>query len=177
MQYAEATYVAQSLIERFQSVCHRIEIQGALRRLESTISEIELLVIPQSEICVENILLSGSQYLDIMLEDLFDLGLIQDKMVTEQVKRFGLVRPKISVQLHLVLPPATWGVSHVLGTGPGDFCAWATTKRKFGGILPDQYEVKSGAVWDTESGSKIETAEESDYFMLCGVDWIPPDLR
>jgi DNA polymerase/3'-5' exonuclease PolX len=177
MNYIEAKQEAESLLTRFCPLCERIETQGALRRLESDVNEINLLALLKSEFYLENKSSFGVQYLEKLLAGLKAGGAIQYEKLGERSKRFWLNGAGISVQLYLVLPPATWGVRHVVGTGPKDFAHWMVQRQKYGGALPDHCQVQDGAVWDRNTGQKYQTPEEIDFFKLCGLNWIDPQAR
>jgi DNA polymerase/3'-5' exonuclease PolX len=177
MNYTEAITVAESLVQQFRGGCDRIEVQGGLRRREQEIHEINLLAIPKADWIFATILHPKPQSLEHMLTDMQSHDEIEYEKIGERSKRFWLISSGISVQLYLVLPPATWGVKHVFGTGPDKFVHWMMKTQRYGGAIPNHCRVKHGSVWDRKSGQKYETPEEVDFFRLCGLDWIAPEAR
>jgi DNA polymerase/3'-5' exonuclease PolX len=192
MQYIQAKQMADSLIERLQPACERIEFSGALRRKESEVDEINLLALPrlETEIIFEARATRKDTRVDKLLGTLEETGIInygKEATTPKQAwfnskapptnKRFWLADPAIAVQLYLVLPPASWGVRHLFGSGTDDYRHWLVTRKKLGGALPDHCRVKDGAVWDRKTGEKYDTPEEIDFFHLCGLEWKEPESR
>jgi DNA polymerase/3'-5' exonuclease PolX len=89
----------------------------------------------------------------------------------------------IHIDLFIVRPPAQWGVIYLIRTGPADFSKWMVTQKSKGGGLPDGCFLRDGCVWQHGDGKTwppstiVETPEESDYFTLCGMEWIEPSKR
>lgn len=190
MNYNEAKQLADSLIDRFRPACERIEISGELRRMEKEVGEINLLALPRTKILLETAEVSGYQYIEQILTDMATGGLIAIEKAAKTAglaelkskgvqtsKRCWLAGWAISVQLYLVLPPATWGVRHVFGTGTDEYRHWIMKRKKYGGALPDHCRVKDGAVWNRETGEKYDTPEEIDFFRLCRLEWTAPEAR
>jgi len=184
MKHADALKVAESLVEHFRPACERIEIKGSLCRLKSDVKDIDLLIVPdlsplprpRAEFGMPLPIVHKTM-LDKMIAEMQADGAIRLEKVGDHSKKFYLKYAGISVEMYLVLPPATWGVRSVIRTGPADFSHWMVTKKMHGGALPDTYYVKDGAVWDRTFEMKFETPEEIYYFKLCGLGWIEPSER
>lgn len=190
MNYSEARYMAEWLVNELKPGCVRIEIGGGLRRGKADVHDIEIIAVP---------LISTTQDLfgfDAVVTNHMDecyLRRLEDLKVLKRVKggekfkqfeigrweEFAIVPPAepFKLDLFLVTPPASWGVQFVLRTGPADFSKWMVTKKIFGGALPNYLYVKDGAVWDARDEKKIVTPEEVDFFELCGLKWVEPGKR
>jgi DNA polymerase/3'-5' exonuclease PolX len=66
-------------------------------------------------------------------------------------------------------------MNFLIRTGNADFAKKMLTKRKWGGLRPDQYEHKDALV--LYDGVVVPTPEEEDVFDLWHMAWIPPELR
>lgn len=162
--YAEALDVAEMLVSRFRSACERIEISGELRREEHEIHRIDIL----AEV-------SNCAYLIPRLVMMKAEGLISYDNLGARSMKFRMLKPDVPVQVYQVFAPATWGVRSIQLTGPDEFAHYMVSHRSYGGVLPNYLSVKNGAVY--HGMSRQITAEEEDYFALCGLPWIRPQLR
>ena len=191
MNHAEAVRVADRLIARFESACERIEIKGSLARLRSEVKDIDILLVPDLTPLPRPHLEFGKPLpvvhktmLDKMIAEMEEEGSIIVEKNGPKGKRFYLKNGDISVELYLVLPPATWGVRSLVVTGPKDFSHWVVTRRKMGGALPNGYRVQDGAVWEgdrhamnLEGETIVGFDEEKDFLNFLGLGWIEPKDR
>lgn len=162
--YAEALDVAEMLVARLGSACERIEISGELRRQEHEIHRIDIL----AEV-------SNCAYLIPRLVMMKADGLVSYDTLGARSMKFRMLKPDVPVQVYQVFAPATWGVRSIMLTGPDEFAHWMVSHRSHGGALPNWLSVKNGAVF--YGTSRQMTAEEEDYFNLCGLPWIRPQFR
>lgn len=164
--YAEALDVAEMLVSRLGSACERIEISGELRREEHEIHRIDIL----AEV-------SNCAYLIPRLVSMMTEGLISYDRLRARSMKFRMLKPDVPVQVYQVFAPATWGVRSIMLTGPVDFAHWMVSHRAHGGALPNHLFVKNGAVHNKKTNQRPRSAEEADYFELCGLPWIRPQFR
>lgn len=191
MKYAEVLKVAESLAAHFGSVCERIEIAGSIRRLKPEVKDVELLAIPDLTPLPRPRLEFGKPLpvvhrtaLDKLIAEMQEDGSITLEKNGPRQKTFWLKPFSISVDLFLVLPPATWGVQKVIRTGPADFSHWVVTRKRNGGALPNEYRVQDGAVWEgdrhamnLEGETIVGFEEEKDFLNFLGLGWIEPKDR
>lgn len=166
----DAMAAAGGVVDLLTPVVDRVEIAGSLRRGAPEVGDIEILAIPTA------------------VPDLFG-SLVRGPLLVDQVlagrgfkfeangplyKRFVVPGPcRVHCDLYLTAPEQ-WGVMLAIRTGPAEFSKRLVTIRQKGGLLPSYLQVKDGRVWST---GPIPTPEESDFFKLLGIAWIPPDRR
>lgn len=192
MRHGIALQTAEALVEHLRPACVRIEIAGSIRRLKPEVKDIEIVAIPDLSLKVTRAPLKFGEpipelyktALDKALGEMKALGDIQFEKAGERYKKFYLKYAGISVDLFLVLPPATWGVQMLIRTGPADFSHWMVSRQKTGGALPNGYRVQDGAVWIGEHEDKeivdghfVGFETEKEFLSFCGFDWIPPEER
>jgi DNA polymerase/3'-5' exonuclease PolX len=177
MKHDEAKAIAQTWIGYLKDSCERIEIAGSIRRGKPEVKDVELVCIPK--IVTEPDLFGGegskTNILEVTIGKLFwDRVYLAANKNGPRYKQLALTEG-IHLDLFIVLPPAEWGVQFLIRTGPSDFSHWCVTPRHAGGGLPSYLRVKDGAVWNRTT--KIETAEERDFFRLIGLEYIEPAER
>lgn len=191
MKHSEAMMWAESLVEQFKPVCERIEIKGSLCRMKPDVKDIDLLVIPDLSPLPRPRLEFGKPVpvvyktaLDKMLAELREHDSIIFQKAGDRSKKFLVKGAGISVEIYLVLPPATWGVRSVIRTGPAEFSHWIVTRRKSGGALPDGFRIQDGAVWEGAAETKFLDDQtclgfdsELDFMNWLGLGWIEPKDR
>lgn len=191
MNHTQALKIAESLVETFRPACDRIEIQGSLRRLKPEVKDIDLLVIPNLTSLPQPRAVFGQPVpkiyktaLDKIIGEMEEQGSIRLEKIGDHQKRFYVLNAGISVELYLVLPPATWGVRSVIRTGPKEFSHWCVTRKRSNGGLPNGYRVQDGAVWKGEKEVKDLAGEqpvgfdsELDFLNFLGLGWVEPSER
>src|SRR3970040_3073556 len=137
MKHADALKVAESLVEHFRPACERIEIKGARCRLKPDVKDIDLLIVPDLSPLPRPRAEFGKPpppvyktALDKMIAEMQADGAIILEKAGEHRKKFYLRYAGISVEMYLVLPPATWGVRSVIRTGPAHFSYFVGWERK-----------------------------------------------
>jgi DNA polymerase IV (family X) len=192
MELDKAFGIAEEYLAYFRPACERILIAGSIRRKKPQVKDIELVAIPDLTIAVPRPRLEFGKpepvlhktMLDSLIHDLVLRNEIVIEKSGERYKKFTLKRESISVDLFLVLPPATWGVQFVIRTGPFDFSHWIVSRQKNGGALPNGFRVQGGAVWHGEHETKTLEDEvligfdtEKDFLEFLGLGWIEPSER
>ena len=180
----DALVIAEDVISLLKRACKRIEIAGSIRRGKEDVKDIEIVAVPDFDIQPTFIKPEFGKplpeqyksFIDELLLKQRDMFKIKIEKSGDKYKKFSLVDWGISVDLFLVTPPATWGVQYLIRTGPAEFSHWMVTKKKYGGALPNDLQVKDGAIWDT-SNQRLKVPEETDYFELCGLSFIEPSER
>lgn len=159
----QAKELAEELKQQLSRMTSRIEIAGSVRRCKETVGDIEIVCQPSETFDLFGAAEPQPIYLPYRA--------VKDG---SRYKQYRLPNG-LCLDLFIVLPPAQWGVILALRTGPMMFSKKLVTRRPWG-YLPSEYHVEDGAVWHEERGV-IATPEESDYFRLCGLNWIPPQER
>jgi len=170
MAYAQAMSLANDFVTAIRPFCERVEIAGSLRRGEAKVGDVEIVVAPLTRTVQglfgpmeENALLTFPWSAWGRLERGGD-----------RYKRI-LTAQGIALDVFIVLPPAQFGVIHLMRTGPRGFSQWFVTPRKRGGGLPSYLKVREGAIWHGKE--IVPTPNEEDVFRVLGMDFIPPSER
>jgi len=166
MDLEEASVIAETWVSRLAPACQRIEIAGSIRRQKPQVKDIELVCISKGgifdpleraiteavneKLC--SIIKGGSKYKQLSLAEGLNLDLF-------------------------IVQPHTWAVQFVIRTGPAEFSHWIVTKRKYGGALPSNCNVKHGQVWKLGSGKPLEFYSEQDFLEFLKIGWVPPEKR
>lgn len=191
MKHDVALAVAKALVEHLRPGFVRVEIAGSIRRNKPEVKDIEIVAVPDLSPLPRPVAVFGQPIpkwhktiLDRMLAEMVEAGSIRMEKNGERYKKFWLKYAGISVDLFLVLPPATWGVQLAIRTGPADFSHWCVSRARRGGAMPNGYRVQDGAVWEGEREEKDLSAsvrvgfeEERDFLEFLGLGWLEPGER
>jgi len=203
MLRSSASIIINQIQPYLQSACTRLEPAGSWRRGKRDLGDIELLALekpgrPRLEFGKpESAFQSHIDRVILQIkEDGYIAAIIRDgprwKTIRLRPEMFPRLKesplPTIDMDLFIVAPPAQWGVQMVIRTGPGGkggFSQWMVTQRSKGGVLPNGYVVREGAVWEADeqgeradpAGEPIPMPEETDFFEFCGLPFIPPNER
>lgn len=204
MNLTDARYIAEDLRLALEPGCvpRKAEIVGSVRRKRADVRDIEILVMP----------ILRAPRPEFGQTVVFET--IVDKLLYELVKGGRLFQPlqngpkkktypvnleaynlknlnPFHFELYLVTPPAQWGVLALIRTGPArqedHFSKWCVTNRNMGGLLPDGYVVKHGAVWNVDQVDHrreprpgempLEMPDEQSFFKFLGMEFIEPQER
>jgi len=171
VEHTEALQLANQLVSTLGDVCKRIEIAGSIRRGKPEVKDIEIVAVPFMQTDMFGAVLEDHS-LDVF--DFSNLGKVEKN--GHKYKKIALYSG-ISLDLFIVTPPADWGVQYMIRTGPADFSQWMVSHRAIGGALPDTVYVKDGSVWSSRDNSPVHILEEEDFFQLCGLKYVAPELR
>lgn len=204
MNLADARYIAEDLRSAIEPGCvsGMTEIVGSVRRKRVDVHDIEILGVPilrapRPEFGNPVVFLT---IVDKLLYELVKGGrLYQPVQNGPKKKTFPINLEAYNLQslnefhfeLYLVTPPAQWGVLSVIRTGPAKqedhFSKWCVTNRNSGGLLPDGYLVKHGAVWSMDQVDHrreprpgeipLEMPDEQSFFNFLGIGFIEPQER
>lgn len=162
-----AQAIAARVIDSLAPYCGRIEAAGSIRRQCSQVGDIEIVCQPKMGAD-----LFGQPYpLPVPTERLGRHEVSGDRY------RKIILPENIQLDLFIVLPPAQWGVIFAIRTGGAEFSRRLVTSRLHGGFLPNDLIVHDGAVHRADTDEIVHTPEESDFFALCGLDYIPAKER
>jgi len=180
---ADAKLAATKVEDLLGAVCKRIAIAGSIRRGRQFVKDIEIVAEPL-------LLPPEGQLFDVPDEEKVSAldrhvrGLVarpsSGLTFDEKCKRNGSKYKRLvwqnglTVDLFIVLPPASWGAILAIRTGPADFSSLLVSDRPHG-AMPGCLSQQQGAL-HTTSGP-LDTPEESDYFAALGVPTWPPAER
>lgn len=175
---------ADELVALLRPYCHRVEVAGSIRRGKPQVKDIELVCEPIARAMAHDLWgnpVSDHVELYGFLEAQRCAGVLEPRLdrngrpaIGERYQR--LVYRGVALDLFICRPPAQFGLLYVIRTGPAEFSHRLVTQRRFGGLLPDGWHVRDGALHDAD-GNVIETPDEGDVFRVLGLDWIPPHER
>ena len=181
---ARAETLATELMIGLRRYCERIEIAGSIRRRRPDVHDIELVCIPRREPLLVDFFGQVVGYRDQLhefVEQAVAAGRLEHRLDKNGRPAFGekykrLQFKGIGLDLFSVIEPAQFGMIFVIRTGSADFTHRLVTQQRFGGLLPNYWSVRDGALWN-ERGELITTPEEADVFTALGMDWIAPEVR
>ncbi len=191
--------IAEKIVEGLRPYCDRIEIAGSLRRHRPTIGDIEVVAIPIMTDFTDlfgDILQEINQlhlHLDYLLEKQKIAKARSDKGRTlwgKKLRRFGITT-KQGQTYHIDLfmcDPNNWGNTYLIRTGSKDFSRWMVTRENtlyrpgIFGPLPLTMKHDLGRLWQQNEEDKsqwdaVPFTEESDWFNLVQLPFIPPQFR
>ncbi len=164
--------IAADIMTTLFTYCNKIEIAGDLRRGSQSVDAITLVVKPKTYL--QQSMFSIAPQSHSILEA-FHWPLL-GQVIKNGPRRKQIRLPQgINLDLHIVSPPAQWGVILAINTGPADFSKWIVTRRDRGGALPSDYRVRGGAV--RQGNELIEMPEEVQFLQFLGLGWIEPGDR
>ncbi len=180
---AAAEAIAQELVMLLSPACERIVVAGSVRRRKPEVKDLEIVAVPAAR-SVRDLFGEVTDRMNL-LEDLLSTLVDQGEI---SAGRDGSGRPAwgprykravyrgLPVDLFSVIPPAQWGLTLLLRTGPWWYSKRVVTPRRHGGLLPDWMAVRDGAMWHKD-GESLVTAEEEDVFRLLQVPFVDPARR
>jgi DNA polymerase/3'-5' exonuclease PolX len=172
---------AEKLTEKIKAAlapgCERIQEAGSVRRHRPLVGDIEIVAIPKliPELPAQLSILGDLLEKLVKQKPLFRRGDKNGTLFKNFLIEYDDDGSEIGLDLFLTTPEQ-WGYILALRTGPGAFNqAWVTKRRK-GGLLPDEYSFSGG--WLHKAGQRIPTPEEEDIFRLIGDGaMLPPGER
>ncbi len=207
MRLETARRYSGQLVKMLGPHCERLEVAGSVRRLKEEPRDIELVALPKFSKVAEGIF-EDEPVLENELDRMMRL-LVQTKVFARaepvQFERNGRVVVAAApfseryyrirylgeqVDLFVVRPPASWGVTMLLRTGPVQFNKWIVTAGWSRGIYFSQGRLVRHA--DAKGryipGGQpcdhlncvvltLPTPEERDVFEALQVPWVAPESR
>ena len=170
IKFTQAQILVKQLLVELKPYCSRLEPAGSYRRGKAEIGDIELCAIPLPTFDLFNAACYEPHQLDMV--DWSRFGKLE--MGGHKYKKIQL-HTGIQLDLFIITPPAQWGIQFLIRTGSAEFSHKFVTPKSQGGMLPSYLKVKDGAIWS--NNHILVTPEEMDVFDLCGVKYIPPELR
>ena len=174
MELAIAKQMADSIVEAIGPACHRAHVAGSIRRQKPEVKDIEIVAIVNDYEDLYRRLAPFGRFIKPGVPDIIDWP---PKPKARYVRM--LIGESIKLDL-FVANPNNFGALYAMRTGsgiapdgkmgfiPGLFAAW---KRKSGGGK------MTNCMPTTPDKVQIPVPEEKDFFDLCGVEWVPPEMR
>lgn len=173
--YAEAYPIARDLADRISPACEQLAIAGSLRRRKQTVHDIEIVCQPRVEQVTDllgNAITCHTPDLDAILAQLVGTSWLTAIKGGDRYKQFTVSPVGIYLDLFIVLPPAQYGNTLAIRTGPAHYSKWLVTSRRQGGAKPSHLDHRSGALW--ENNRLIPAPTEAAFFAILGIA-PPPD--
>lgn len=196
----EVLPAANKLLVALRPVCEMVMIAGSLRRKTATVSDIEIVALPlvrevvaagQIGLFDQALPTANENLLDAKLAEMIDRGLLRitpppgwDARTAwgEKYRKLWIPTPTPDplpaagawVQVDLFIADAkNWGAIATIRTGPGEFSQSLVTRIK--DYTP--YRQHEGYLVDMRTGKVVPVADEREYFLLAGVQWVEPEQR
>lgn len=187
MNLADATTLANGLVEDIRHCCIQAEVAGSIRRRKSEVKDIECVVIPRWYDGPPTDMFSKErEKRNSLYEYMREHSRIQwikpgtPDIVPWTIKPDGkywrgLVDGKIKLDLFLTTPE-NFGIIFLIRTGPSEFSHKFVTRKCQGGWLPNDYKVEDGHL-KRLTGEIIPSPDEETVFRLAGMKYIAPEDR
>jgi DNA polymerase (family X) len=151
--------VAQDLLQALLAESNEIvevAVAGSLRRMRSTIGDIDLLVASEAPAAV--------------MRAFAGLPRVSEVMLSGSTKTSVRLHNGLQVDLR-VLDPAHWGTALQYFTGSQAHNVRLRELAQKQGLSLSEYAFKRG------DGSEVTCAQEAEVYQTLGLSWIPPELR
>lgn len=176
MDLDTASQIAKTVLQRIQKVVDRVEIAGSIRRKKSSVKDVELVVMTNNYEELYKRLSRVGRFIKPGTPEIIDW---EPKMNAKYVRM--LLNEGIKLDM-FVANPDNWGALLCMRTGsaangegdsyagfvPKMFSQW---KRASGGGKMSQCQPMM------PDGLLLSVPEEQDFFDLCNVRWVDPELR
>lgn len=174
MELAIANQMADSIVKAIQPACARAHVAGSIRRMKPDVKDIEIVAIVKDYDDLFQKLATFGRFIKPGVPDIVDWPPRKNAkyirmLIDEQVKLDMFVATKENFgALYAMRTGSGIGPDGTLGFIPGLFSAWK--KASGGGKMMN-------CMPTTPDKVSIPVYEEEDFFRLCRVEWIPPELR
>lgn len=188
MEAEKIIEVATKFREMFAPYCLKTAIGGGIRRGKPDPHDIEMVLCPdwirQPNLLgeVEDTLVCPG--LDAVITDCLDWEtLVWDDTVVRRgalYKRFKVPELEyLPLEVFCARGMANWGNTLAIRTGDAHWNHALFTRRRLGGLLPDIFEHKDGALWrvDAQRRDPLACSTEKVFFGYIGVPFTPPAKR
>lgn len=177
----QAERIAARLVEMLAPACTSITIAGSIRRLRSSIGDIDLVVQPLLIPTLDMFELpTGEPHnaLTALCDAYVEEGQLARRLDVNGRPSWGasLKRAEfrgLNVDIQSVTDPHTLGAWLLIRTGPAEFNKKLVTPRRQGGWLPAGFEFKDGfQLWSW--GERVLTPTERSVFEALGLGYREP---
>jgi DNA polymerase/3'-5' exonuclease PolX len=174
MELEIAKQMADSIVEAIQPACERAHVAGSIRRQKPEVKDIEIVAIVKDYDELYQKLSKFGRFIKPGVPGIIDWPPRKNAkyirmLIDESIKLDMFVASKENFgALYTMRTGSGIGPNKTMGFIPGIFGAW---KKKSGGGK------MTNCMPTTPDGISIPVPEEEDFFKLCGVEWIPPEMR
>lgn len=190
---AQAEQLAAEVLNYLSPAAKRIQIAGSIRRRKPDAKDIEIVaetrLIETTDLFNQpagtistldvrcNLLVQGTE----APRGLFELRRDKDGHPRWGDRYKAMVYKGVPVDLFIVRPDTgqQWGLILAIRTGPSAFSKALVTRKRSGGLLPDDCQVDQGAIYRGFGLRRelVATPEEDDVFRLVGLPFVEPPRR
>jgi DNA polymerase/3'-5' exonuclease PolX len=187
-QFHQAWHDAEDLRALFVGCYERWEFAGSLRRRSQSVGDVEHVILPafRGPARVEGLFGAqeqGGERVNLLWEradELLRMGIIAKGVYSDGGTKWGPKLHGVGYRgiLHefFTADQDNWGSQLVIKTGPWDFAKAMVTRLRAGGIyVQDEGYVRYAG--GPSVGQVRAVATEEEYFTLCGVTYVAPQLR
>lgn len=176
MELVPARKIADKLVKLVRNSVSRVEVAGSIRRKKANVKDIELVVIVKDYTRLYKSLAKAGRFIKPGTPEIIDWP---PKHGAKYVRM--LLNEGIKLDL-FIANPDNWGALLCMRTGS----ATDSNGDVFAGFIPAMFKrwkkvsgggKMSGCQPMMPDGLLLAVAEEEDFFELCGVEWVKPELR
>jgi len=166
---AVAMNAATDVLDTLAPVIARGVIVGSLRCCRPDVGDIEILVEPRSQPALFGAAAYDTDAVRRRVE--LDVGAI--RMGGSRLLRVALhADPRMSCEIYLCHPPASWGSLLAIRTGPAELGAIAMRR-----LIDRGYVHRDGHVVDEATRDVVPTDTEEEFFRLADLPCVMPNRR
>jgi DNA polymerase/3'-5' exonuclease PolX len=160
MQYDRAMEIAESLCDRLQPYCDKIEIGGSLRRGKSHVKDIEIICIRKTAV------------LSSFIGEIAKLGNPSKGQPLGKYMQISLKDHPIKLDLFMCYPD-NWGLIYFIRTGSAVFVRNTMIE-----LQSNNWHCRGGYMYRTEQPQKkVVTVTEKEVFERAGISYLHPKDR
>lgn len=170
LPWLEANQHAQALVKLIAPACDRLSVLGSIRRMCSTVGDVELLAIP----------IGYAEHARLLFDDRLSQSRLDDCLMSaSQHFRFIKNGPRYKqfllldrdgfalIKVDLFIADAdNWGYQQLLRTGPAEFSKLAVTPTRKAGWLREGFVAIDGYVHTVAAG-RVSITDEQIFFERC----------
>jgi DNA polymerase/3'-5' exonuclease PolX len=181
---AEARVAAEEVADLLRPATRRLAVAGSIRRQHPVVHDIEIVAEPVEQSGLDmwgELIKPAEDSIEVRVGDLIRRCVLRLRDVNPVIEgppsyRDGprykalMYRDELPIDLSIVRPPATWGVTLFSLTGPSDWNRRIAT----------ECQRRSCAFHDGQllvMGQPVPTDEEEDVFEALGLQWVDPPER
>ena len=178
MSLAQATQAAEAFADFIRPACHRVDIAGSIRRGKAEVSDIEIVCEPKRTAKLD-------MFGDVVgwTHELEDIDQWRDVSRRDTNGHFAYGQKYMRLWWRewpidlFCTTPDSYGLVHMIRTGPWQFSKRMMTPQRDGGLMPNFLKVRDGQVLDAVTDSPLTVQDERKLFALWRMDYAEPERR
>ncbi len=170
LDYADAYRLAEQAAKELQPKLRKLKAVGSLRRKERTVGDVEFVALPYFERDLSGEL--ADPVLDPVRLVMREIGTWKKGADRQMVVTDLFGHEGVKLELFLVHPPAAWGSTLAIRTGPIELNRLVMLRFRERGVRHI-----GGHARRIGTEHVIPTDTEAEYFALAGLDCLPPRER